>query len=76
MKHLFIGINPACLESMIKKQNDLYNTGGKNIIVSVRKTIIDNKIAIEFIVECEHFHLGKPTYHILSNGEIIDLSKK
>jgi hypothetical protein len=76
MRHLFVDINSACLESMIRKQNDLFNTGGKNIQISVRKTIIDHRIAIEFIVECEHFHLGKLTYHILSTGEIINISKK
>jgi hypothetical protein len=76
MRHLFLNINPECLEAMIKKQNDLYNTGGKNIIVSTRKAMLAQKVVIEFIVECDHFHLGHVIFHILSNGEIINLAKK
>jgi hypothetical protein len=76
MRHLFLDINPECLASMMNKQNDLYNTGGKNIIVLVRKTLIIQKVEIEFIVECDHFHLGHVIYHILSNGEVINLTKK
>jgi hypothetical protein len=76
MRHLFININPACLEAMIKKQNDLYNTGGKNIIVSTRKAIILQSVVVEFIVECDHFHLGHVIFHILSDGKIMDLTKK